>query len=233
MMLKKNDFVEIDFTGRVKGNGIFDTTRKEAAKEAGLDENKCNPLKICIGQKLLIKGFDDALEGKETGKDYTIELQPKDAFGERNHSLLRTVPIKLFQEKGINPQQGMVYSFDNTLARISSVSGGRVTVDFNNPLSGKNVIYEFKVGRMIDDVKEKVAIVLSLFLPIPNPEIKLEGKKATIVLARKIPNEIFDIIKSKAKELLDVELFLEVKEIKEKNEEKSKNLTEKSSATKE
>jgi FKBP-type peptidyl-prolyl cis-trans isomerase SlyD len=238
-MLKKNDFVEIDFTGRVKGNGIFDTTRKEAAKEAGLDENKCNPLKICIGQKLLINGFDNAIEGKEVGKDYTIELQPKDAFGERNPSMLRTVPTKLFQEKGINPQQGMVYSFDNTLARISSVAGGRVTIDFNNPLAGKNVIYEFKVRRMIEDMKEKVAIVLSLFLPIPNPEIRLEGKNATVVLSHNIPNQIFDIIKSKARELLDVELSLEVKkEIKaeekmEEKGEKAKNPTEKAFGKKE
>jgi hypothetical protein len=117
-----------------------------------------------------------------------------------------------------------------------------VTVDFNNPLSGKIITYDFKVERMIEDIKDKVAIVISLFLPVQNPEVKLEGKKATVVVSFKIPDQISDIIKKKAKELLDVELSFEVKEIKEtkgakenneKKEEKSKNATEKSSEKKE
>jgi len=229
-MLKKNDFVEIDFTGRIKDNGIFDTTREKDAKDAGIDSSKCHSLKICIGQKMLVKGFDEAFEGKELKKEYKIELQPKDAFGERNQSLVRTVPLKMFQERGINPQQGMVYSFDNTIARVSSVSGGRIIIDFNNPLAGKNIVYEFIVNRMVEDLKEKVAIVLGLFLPIQNPEIKVEGEKAIWVLPQKIPDQIFDMIKNKAKELLDVELSVEVKEIKkeEKNkDEKTKKQEEK------
>jgi len=216
-MLKKNDFVEIDFIGRIKGSGIFDTTKKETAKEAGIDDSKCQPMKICVGQRMLIKGFDDALEGKELGKEYKIELLPKDAFGERDSSLLKTVPLRMFTEKGISPQQGMIYSFDNALARISSVTGGRVTIDFNNPLAGKNIVYDFTVNRLIEDMKEKVSIVIGLFLPFPNPEIRINGKNATLVLPQKLPEQIFELIKNKVKELLDVELSLEVKEIKEKS----------------
>ena len=39
-IVKKHDFVEIEYTGRVKeGNAIFDTTEEKVAKENGIDKN--------------------------------------------------------------------------------------------------------------------------------------------------------------------------------------------------
>ena len=56
--VKKNDFVEIEFTGKVNGK-IFDTTKKEEAKELGLKESEVKPLVISIGNEMVLKGFDD------------------------------------------------------------------------------------------------------------------------------------------------------------------------------
>ena len=157
-MINKNDFVEIDFTARVKDGEIFDTSRKEDAEKAGLDKNKCELLNICLGQGMIVKGFDDSIEGKEIGKAYKIELNPEDAFGKREVQLVKTFPAKIFTSKGMMPQPGMMYSFDNAMARVVSVSGGRVIVDFNNPLSGKIIAYDFIIKRKIDDPKEKIII---------------------------------------------------------------------------
>ena len=227
-MLKKNDFVEIEFTGMIKGNGIFDTTREEDAEKAGIDKNKCKPLKICIGQRMLIKGFDEALEGKEAGKNYTIELAPENAFGKRQQSLVRVMPSRPFLEKGIAPQAGAMYSFDNMLAKIISVSGGRVTVDFNNPLSGRDVIYDFTVKRIIEDKKEKISVIVDFVLHIENPEIKTDDKenKAALVVENKIPDAVFEILKSKVKELLDTELLMEIKSKKEEKGNEKEEATE-------
>ena len=219
-MLNKNDFVELDFTGRIKDNGIFDTSIKENAREAGLDEKKCRPLKICIGQKMIVKGFDLALEGKELNKKYQIELNPEDAFGKRESNLVKTVPVKLFIEKGVMPRAGMLYSFDSILAKIISVSGGRVMVDFNNPLAGRNIIYEFIIKRKIDDLKEKISITAEFILRIENQKIELQDKKATLIFEKKIPEEFFNILKKKVKELLDVDISFKIEEKKEEEKKK-------------
>ncbi|MBI2124431.1 hypothetical protein HYT92_01435 [Candidatus Pacearchaeota archaeon] len=39
-MIKKNDFVEIEFSARVKEGEIFDTTLKEEAEKLGIKKKK-------------------------------------------------------------------------------------------------------------------------------------------------------------------------------------------------
>ena len=74
MQVQKNDFVEIEFTGKANGN-IFDTTNKEEAKQIGLEAD-VKPMIISVGNQMLIKGLDEALESKEKGKKYSIHLTP-------------------------------------------------------------------------------------------------------------------------------------------------------------
>ena len=68
--IQKNDFIEIEFTGKAN-NEVFDTTDKEEAKQMGLEAD-VRPVIVCVGKKMLLKGFDDELENKEIGKKYSI-----------------------------------------------------------------------------------------------------------------------------------------------------------------
>ena len=156
MSIKKKQFVEIDFTGRVKDtNEIFDTTIKSDAKSIGVD--KVKPLLICVGERMLPEKFDDfiLIKGKEVGKEYSLELPPKDAFGERKKDLVKMLPLKMFTDKGIMPYRGLLLNLDDMIVRIGSVSGGRVIADFNNPLAGKAITYKFKINKIIEDKKEQ------------------------------------------------------------------------------
>ena len=102
MALKKGDFIEIDFTGKIKDSGeIFDTTKKDDAKKANLDIKNLKPFVFCVGEKMLPSGFDNDFVGKEVGKAYTLELEPKDAFGNRERNLVKMIPTKLFHEQEI------------------------------------------------------------------------------------------------------------------------------------
>jgi len=217
-MVKNGDFIELDFTAKVKESGsVFDTTLQDIAKKEGLplDKEKLKPIKICIGKGMVIKGFDLALENKDVGKEHHADINPENAFGKRNHLLIRTIPEKIFLEKEVQPVKGMVLNMDNTLVRIISVSGGRVMVDFNNPLAGKVVTYSFKINRIIEDTKEKLSILVENYLD-KKSEIKLEDKKASITvnprfLSNKKAAENF--VKM-VKELLGVDVTLEKKEEK-------------------
>jgi len=212
-MIKKNDFIELDFTAKIKETGkVFDTTLLEEAKKAALPakEGELKPLKICVGQGMVVTGVDNALEGKETGKNYTIELKPKEAFGERNAKLIKVIPIRVFTEKEIIPISGMMLTLDGILARIASVSGGRVVVDFNNPLAGKVIEYNFSVKRQITKTEEKLAVLADFYLG-EKPEIKVDEKNETAEVEIKSMLTKHDTFIKKAKEILNISVKIKTK----------------------
>ncbi len=223
MGLKNNDFIELDFVGKVRETGeIFDTTIEEEAKKADLlkdannEDRKFEPLRICIGQGMVVKGLDKDIADKEIEKDYEIELSPEDAFGKRDSKLVKIMPLSAFRERGVEPVAGMMLALDNFLVKIAAVTSGRVIADFNNPLSGKHIIYKFRIKRKIDDAKEKVEILSELFFGKPE-NISVENNKAVIGLKMQIPENIKDELVKKFKEILGIDI-----EIKEAENNKPK-----------
>ena len=157
MAIKKNDFIEIEFTGNITNTDeIFDTNIKEDAEKAGLNIQDIKPFILSVGHKMLPNGFDKDLIGKEEGKSYSIEIKPADAFGKRDSQMVRMIPTRLFHEQKIDPRKGMQLALDGQLVKILSSDRGRTLVDFNNPLAGKNVTYEYKINKLITDEKEKI-----------------------------------------------------------------------------
>jgi len=199
---KKKDFVEIKYTGYANGE-LFDSNIEKDLKE--LDE-KAIPKKtiVIIGEGMLVKGLDKELENKEIGKEYEIEFGAKEGFGERDRNLIKTIPKKIFSEKNMNPQPGMVFNMDNAIARVVSISGGRVLMDFNNPLSGKNIKYKFKIIRIVKDEKEKVeSVFANLFKMVPQFEI---SEKNIIIKGPKGLENFVNAFKDKFKEFIGKEL---------------------------
>jgi FKBP-type peptidyl-prolyl cis-trans isomerase SlyD len=218
MKAKQNDFVEIEFTGKiVETNKIFDTNIKKDAKGAGLDIKNIKPLQLSIGHKMLPSGLDKDLEGKEIGKDYSVEIKPEEAFGKRNPEMIRMIPTKLFHKQNINPERGTQLTLDGQLVRVLSNSGGRTLVDFNNPLAGKKIKYDYKILREVGDQKEKVN-ALQEFLFRRKFEFDIKDKKI-IFRVKKEEEAFIKMFKPKFKEILDMEIESKVKEedSKEKN----------------
>lgn len=214
MDLKKKDFIEIEFTGKIKDGEIFDSNIKKDIKAAKLNIEP-KPFIFCLGEGMFVKGVDDFLIGKELGK-YTIELSPEKAFGNRESKLVQMIPMKVFHQHKINPVPGAMFNFDNKMAKILTVSGGRVMVDFNNPLSGKDIIYDIKVLRKIEDTNEKIK-AFNEFLFRKDFKFKIEDKKLTIEVEKPMVKFV-EMFKDKFKEIFDLEL--EVKEIEDKKENK-------------
>lgn len=224
-MVKKNDFIELDFTAVVKEtSNVFDTTLPEEAEKAGLlhskkEKEKFKPIKVCIGQGMLLKGLDNAIENKEIGKWHEIELNPKEAFGERDAKLVKTIPLRVFREKGIMPQAGMVLNLDGILVRIAAVSSGRVISDFNNPLSGKTIIYKFRVNRIVENQQEKLEI-LTEFLLGKAEKTSIENGKGIIEFPFKMPEAMSAEFSKRVKEIMGVDA--EIRELKKEGKKAEK-----------
>ena len=218
MEIKKNDFIEVEFTGKIKDGGIFDSNIEKDIKESKLSLEP-KPLVFSIGNNMFLKGIDNFLIGKEEGKEYEIELNPEDAFGNRSQDLVQRVPSKVFSNHKINPVRGEVLNFDGKIGKVLSVSGGRVIVDFNNPLAGKIVIYKLKILRKIEDLNEKVKS-LNEFLFRKDFEFEINEKKLIMKVDKKISNFV-KMFSEKFSEILGLEL--DVREIEDTPKEKISN----------
>lgn len=201
--IKKNDFIEIEFTGRFNDK-LFDTTNPKEAEKIGLQNPKnIKPLVISVGNQMLLHGLDEALEGKELNKKYSIHLYPKKAFGERDPNLIKTYSSKSFHNSDIAP--GMVLQLDNMIVKVLSVSGGRVTVDFNNPLAGKEVDYDFTVLRKITDDKEKIKSLQDYFF---KQRFDFEIKNNKVIFKDNSVNKFLDLLGQKFKDITGFEFVV-------------------------
>ncbi len=227
MSIKKGDFIEIEYTGKVKeGNIIFDTTNEEIAKQNNIyNENyRYGPLTICVGESQVLKGIDKQLEGKDPG-NYTLEIQADDAFGKKNAKLLRMVPSNIFKKQNIIPFPGLQINMDGIIGTIKTVTGGRVIVDFNHPLASKDLVYEINVNKIVTDDKEKIKSYVQIQLNQKDIEVELENGKAKVTLFQNIPKEFTTQLSSKLKELTgkDIEFIEKSQEVSQDTKTPNEN----------
>jgi FKBP-type peptidyl-prolyl cis-trans isomerase 2 len=171
MAVKEGDFIRLDYTAKIEETGdVFDTTDEAVAKEAGiLVENKSyGAIPIVVNGGHVLKGLDHALIGMGEGDEKTVEITPEDGFGLRDPKLMQLIPMGEFKKQGMKPEVGMAITSDGTTGIIRSVSGGRVRVDFNHELAGKNLVYDIKVVKVIDDDIDKIKSMIELHYSAPN-----------------------------------------------------------------
>jgi len=210
MKLNKKNFIEIQFTGKVKDTKeVFDSNIAKDIKKSSL-KLEAKPFVFCLGEDMFLKGVDEFLVGKDIG-EYEIELPSEKAFGPRESKLIQMIPMKIFKEQKLNPIPGVIFNFDGRIAKILTVSGGRVMVDFNNPIAGKDVIYSVKVLRKVENLNEKIK-ALNKFLF--RKDFKFEIKEKKIILHVEKPYVQFvEIFKDKYKDIFDLDLG--IKEVQE------------------
>jgi len=222
-MLNKKDFVEIEFTGRIKDGEIFDSNIKEDLEKINPD-SQTKPFIFCLGEDMFLKSVDDFLIGKDAG-EYKIELGPEKAFGRRDAKLIQMIPMKIFIEQKLNPVPGAVFNFDNRIAKVLTVSGGRVLVDFNNPIAGKDVVYNIKVLRKLTDLNEKIKSLVEFLF---RKDFKFELKEKKLILnVDKGFKQFAELFKDKFKEMLGLELEVQEVEKGREKEEKPKKKVKK------
>ncbi len=213
-VIAQHDFVEIDYTGRLKDGKVFDTTSEAVAKGHDLpgEGHAFAPVAICVGERQIIPGLDEQLPGKEVGKEYTVTLPPEKAFGKKDIKKLRMIPFSTFREHKMSPEPGLQVDVDGERGIVLSVSGGRVIVNFNHPLAGKEVEYRFIIRRKITQPEEQIQAYLHAILSIPASEIKVELADGTarVSLPARLPAEITGIFSKKILELLKA---AEIKEV--------------------
>jgi FKBP-type peptidyl-prolyl cis-trans isomerase SlyD len=158
---EKGSFLRLSYTGRI-GEKVFDTTDEAVAKEAGIHNSQAvyGPVLVRVGNRHVVIGLDDALEGKEAGDEGTVEVPPEKAFGAHDESRVESVSLAKFRER---PEIGQTVEIENREGTVTTIIGRRVVVDFNHPLAGKTVTYWFRVEEVVDSQTEQIRGLIQLY----------------------------------------------------------------------
>jgi FKBP-type peptidyl-prolyl cis-trans isomerase 2 len=99
---------------------------------------------------------------------------------------------------------GLYVTVNDRIGIIRTVNGGRCLVDFNHPLSGKELVYKIKPLKKITDKKKQVEQIIKTQLRVNDFKLKEKDGKITIVFDEKISK----LLNEKMKKVL-------IKDIKE------------------
>jgi FKBP-type peptidyl-prolyl cis-trans isomerase SlyD len=180
MTIQKSDFIKLNYTGRFEDNRVFDTTDEEIAKKVGIFDTRglYGGDIIVVGAGHTIVGLDEDFEGKEVGYTGKIVISPEKAFGPSNSKLIETISITKLEDRKVHP--GMTVKVDGREGVVSRVIGRRVTVDFNSPLAGKTVVYEYTIEKVIETETERIKGLLALYTGMRDIEISIDDEIAKI-----------------------------------------------------
>jgi FKBP-type peptidyl-prolyl cis-trans isomerase SlyD len=162
--LQHGDFIELDYTARtVEGGDLVDTTDPDVAEEEGVGEDQeFAPRTIVLGEGHVFDAVEADIVGSEVGDSGTVTVPAADAFGEFDDEEVRTISADRIPEDDRYP--GAHVDIDGEHGHINTIIGGRARVDFNHPLAGEDVEYDWEVLSEVDDREERAGALLNVFL---------------------------------------------------------------------
>ena len=105
------------------------------------------PATFSVGDGNLLPGFESSLLGLEVGDEREFIIPPENAFGQHNTQNVQSVDRGNFDESDL--EIGSILSFQNGDGELPGViialEENLVMVDFNHPLSGKNIVFQVKI----------------------------------------------------------------------------------------
>ncbi len=168
MSFEKGTLIYVNYTAKVKDTGeAIESTVEEEAKKLNIydSERRYEPRLVSVGEDWVLKGLDEQISKMDSGERKTVELAPEKAWGDRDPSLLRMIPIRKFGEKAGELTVGDVVEVDNRMGVVRFIGSGRAQVDFNHRLAGKTLIYDVEVVRKVETDEEKVRSLIKRRFP--------------------------------------------------------------------
>lgn len=158
MAVKIGDFIKLSFTGKLEDGTLFDTTEAQVARDAKVFDERITykPVLLVVGKQQAIRGLDEAVVGMSVGQEKDISLPPEKAFGQKKPELITVVPASYFEKDKLSPVPGMIVNINNREGMVKSVGAGRVIVDFNHPLAGRDLKYHIKLVDVLETSAQKI-----------------------------------------------------------------------------
>lgn len=124
-----------------------------------IEQSKTPMVYLHGGYENTLPKIEQALEGQEAGHEVTLDLQPADAFGERDESLVRVIPKSEFPPgvKVGGQLEGRTEDGTPHVFHVMKIKGPEVHLDGNHPLAGKALKFQLKVTGVRAATGEEIA----------------------------------------------------------------------------
>lgn len=147
MQISEKKVASIDYTLKNDAGDVVDTS---SGRE---------PLAYLHGANNIIPGLEKALEGKAVGDTVEVTVEPGEAYGDRQDSLVQEVPREAFQ--GVDEiKEGMQFQAQGpqgpVLVTVKAVADDNVTIDGNHPLAGETLHFSVEVKDVRDATDEEM-----------------------------------------------------------------------------
>jgi len=163
--LQHGDFIRLDYTARTVEDGrLVDTTDGEVAEDEDVDTEgqEFGPRTIVLGEGHIFDSVEADIVGKEVGEAGDVVVPASEAFGEYDDEEVRTVSKDKIPEDDRYP--GAQVQVDGQQGFVETIIGGRARVDFNHPLAGEDIEYEYEVVEEVEDREAKAQGLIEMLL---------------------------------------------------------------------
>lgn len=147
MEIKKDCVVTIDYSLRDDTGRLIDSS------------TETEPLVYLHGNENIIPGLEQNLEGKNPGDAINCSISPKDAYGDRDESLVFKVKKEDFGENAeVAPGMQFEAHGENgvQIVTVVKIDGNDVTLDANHPLAGETLHFDVKVVNVREATSEEL-----------------------------------------------------------------------------
>ena len=141
LKVRKGDTVRLNYTCRLANGTVIDSS-------VGSE-----PLEITLGRYDVIKGLEDAVAAMKAGESKTVTVPADKAYGPYHDEWVLEVGRDKLPEDW-NPEIGLHYEVprekgQSTTATVTRVTQSSVTLDFNHPMAGKELIFEISLLEIV------------------------------------------------------------------------------------
>ena len=108
-----------------------------------------DPLYFIMGDETLVEGLELALYGLKAGDKQSLKIGPENGYGYPDPENIHAMDRGDFPED-MEIETGMIVSFampdeEEYPGMIKEVGDAQVTVDFNHPLAGHEILFEVEI----------------------------------------------------------------------------------------
>jgi FKBP-type peptidyl-prolyl cis-trans isomerase SlyD len=119
-----------------------------------------DPLQFLVGHGNIISGLEREMVGMKVGDSKDVVIPPADGYGEYDEEAFMSVPRAEFP-KDMPLEEGVELTVKDDsgqarYARIETIDGDTITLNFNHPLAGDELHFNVKVVGLREPTEEEL-----------------------------------------------------------------------------
>ena len=136
--IEEGNSVTLHYTGT-----LTDGTKFDSSVDRG------EPISFVVGGGQMIEGFDQNVRGMALGEKKTFNISPEEGYGPSDPEAIQQISKEQFPD-GFEPENGLLVRGTNEdgqeiIALVIESDEKTVTLDFNHPLAGKELVFEVEI----------------------------------------------------------------------------------------